>query len=163
MPGWISSRQATALATASLQSLAGLVHVPGQGHLPHQWQNQGSIFRSENVIYSTAPFWKWYFFHLSRHVIFYSHHGLFAFILPYFAIILSFYFPFSNFLSPFFLFLFPFFFFLLHFPPFSFHISPPNDIGWYFPPPRGGGGIFQYIGPWAEPRAGWDSSCHHCP
>ncbi len=74
-----------------------------------------------------------------------SHPGLFVLFLPYFAIILPFYFPFSHFLSPFFLFLSLFFLFLLHFPPFSlrlFIFFPPNDIGWYFPPPPRGGGYF---------------------
>ncbi len=114
--------------------------------------DQGSIFRSENNIYSPTPFWQWYFFPLSRHVVFfYSHYSLFALILSYFAFILPFYFPFSHFLSPFFLFLSlpfsftllpislsPFFLFLLHFPPSSFCLFifvPPNYIGWYFYPP----------------------------
>jgi hypothetical protein len=80
------------------------------------------------------------FFHFSRHVVFYSHRGLFAIILPYFVFILPFNFPFSHFLSPFYLFLATFLLFLLHFPPFfspPFHIFPPNDISWYFPPQRG--------------------------
>ncbi len=75
---------------------------------------------------------------------------LFSLILPYFAFILPFNFPFSHFLSHFFLFLFPFFLFLLHFPPFSlrlFIFFPPNDIGWYFPPPTGGVGYFPLYRP----------------
>jgi hypothetical protein len=103
-------------------------------------RDQGSIFRSENYIYSPPPPSENDIFFPSRDMsFFYSHCGLFALILPYFAFILPFYFPFSNFLSPFFpflspffLFLSPFFLFLLHFLPFSlglFIFFPPNDIG----------------------------------
>ncbi len=95
--------------------------------------SQGSIFRSENDIYP-PPLLKIIFFLLSLHVIFRLPSWPFCLnstlFCNYFTLLL----PLSHFLSPFFL-------FLLHFPPFSlrlFIFFPPNDIGWYFPPPRGG-------------------------
>ncbi len=104
-------------------------------------QYPGSIFRSENFIYS-PPSEKEILSPSRDTSFFISHCGLFALILPYFAIILPFYFPFSHFLSPSFL-------FLLHFPPFSlpFHIFSPKWHRLIFPPPQGRG-IFQYIHPW---------------
>jgi hypothetical protein len=81
---------------------------------------QGSIFWSENDIYSPPPFRKCYF-SLS---LFDSYCALFVFILPYFA-----------FISP----LTPIFSFSFHFVPFPFtfstfssspfYIFPSNDIG----------------------------------
>jgi hypothetical protein len=82
-----------------------------------------------------TPFWKRYFFPLSRHIIFWVPRGLFALILPYFAIILLFNFLFSHFLSPFFIFLPPFFLFFYIFPLFLFAFS-------YFSPQMTSGGIF---------------------
>ncbi len=97
---------------------------------------QGSIFRSENKIYSPLPpSSENDIFPPSHDALFFnSHRGLFALILPYFAFILPFYFPFSHFLSPFFL-------FLLYFPPFSLRlfIFFPQMTSADIPPPRGGG------------------------
>ncbi len=95
---------------------------------------QGSIFRSENDIYSPPPLWKWYFSPSRDMSFFDSHRGLFALILPYFVFILPFFFPFSHFLSPFFLFLliFPLFLF-----PFSYFF-PKMTSADIFPPPWGG-------------------------
>jgi hypothetical protein len=83
-----------------------------------------------------TPFWKIYFFPLSRHIIFWVPRDLFALILPYFAIILPFTFLFSHFLSPFFIFLSPFFLFFYIFPLFLFafsYFSPQKTSGRYFP------------------------------
>ncbi len=65
--------------------------------------------------------------------------ALFALILLHFALIYSFT-SYFHFLFLLFTFLFAFLFFVLHFPPCSllFVFFPPNDIGWYFPPPGGG-------------------------
>ncbi len=105
------------------------------------------LYFGPKTIFIPPPFWKLYFSPSRDTSLFHYHRGLFALILPYFAIILPFYFPFSHFLSPFFLFLPTFFLFLLLFPPFSFRLFiffPPNDIGWYFFSPRGGG-VFSNI------------------
>jgi hypothetical protein len=101
---------------------------------------QGSIFRSENDIYSPPPSENFIF----SPSFFDSHRGLFALILPYFAFIFPFFFLFSNFfpLSSFFFPLSSLFFhifrlFLLVFSYFfpqmtSADISPPPGGG-YFP------------------------------
>jgi hypothetical protein len=105
----------------------------------------------KRYLFPPPPFWKWYFFPpLGTSRFFDSHHSLFALILPYFAFILPFNFPFSQFLSPFFIFLSPFFLFSFIFSPFfssPFHIFSPKWHWLIFPPPQGGWGIFQYIGP----------------
>ncbi len=114
--------------------------------------HKGLFLGPKTLFIPPPPPSKNYIFCPSRDTSFFDfHRGLFPLILPYFTFILPFYFLFSNFLSPFFLFLFPFFLFLLHFPLFfssPFHIFPPK---WhrliFFHPPRGAGGIFQYIDP----------------
>ncbi len=106
---------------------------------------QGSIFRSENDIYSPPPkkINKLYF-SPSCHTSFYdSNRGLLALILPYFAIILPFYFPFSHFLSPFpFL---PFSFTLSSFFLFAFSYFFSQVTSADIPPPPPGGRVFSNI------------------
>ncbi len=95
---------------------------------------QGSIFWSENDIYST-PLSEMIFFPLSRHAVFRliscpvclnsSLLYLFTSYFLFFFLIFSFSFSFSLFLSPFFLFL-----------------SPPKDTGRNSPSREGGGGFF---------------------
>ncbi len=115
------------------------------------WLGSRGLYFGPKTIFIPPPFWKWYFFPLSRHVVFRLPSWPFCLNSSLFCIHFTLFLPFSHFLSPFFIFLSPFFLFLLHFPPFSlplFIFFPPNDIGWYlFPPPPGGGRIFQYIDP----------------
>ncbi len=82
-------------------------------------------------------------FRLSWHAVFWLLSFPFCLILPYFAFILIFYFPLSTFPFSFLPFSFPFLPFFTHSSFFSspFHIFSPYDIGWYFPPPGGGGSI----------------------
>ncbi len=111
----------------------------------------GSIFRSENDIYSPPPSEN-DIYSPSRDTSFFdSHRGLFALILPYFAFILpcfffiliffplsSLNFPLSSFffpLSSFFFNIFPLFLF-----PFSYFF--PQMTSADISPPRGGGGVF---------------------
>jgi hypothetical protein len=111
---------------------------------------QGSIFRFENDIYSPSPSWKWYFFPLSRFVVYRLPLWLFCLNSSLFCIYFTLLLPLFSFSFPFFLFIFPFFLFLLHFPHFSLHLFiffPPNDIGWYFPPQGGGGGYLPIYRP----------------
>ncbi len=106
---------------------------------------QGSIFLSENNIYTLPTLWKLYLFPLSRHIVFQLPWWPFCLNSSLFCLYFTLYFPFSHFLSPFLLFLSPFLLFLLYFPPFSlrlFIFFPPNNIGWYFFPP---GSIYIYI------------------
>ncbi len=114
---------------------------------------QGSIFRSENVIYS-PPLLKMIFFPLLWHVVFWLplwpfcpnsslFCNYFTLLLPLFSFSfpIFFSFPFFPFYFPFLPFSFPFLPFSFTFSPFSlrlFIFFPPNDISWY-PPPRGGG------------------------
>jgi hypothetical protein len=117
--------------------------------------DQGSIFRSENYIYSPSllkmifsPFRdksfillpSWHFCIISSLFCIY-----FTLLLPLF----SFSFTFLPILSPFFL-------CLLHFHPFShspFHIFPPNDLGCYSPLPlRGERGYFPVYRPLVQPE-----------
>ncbi len=101
------------------------------------------------------PFWKLYFFPLSRHVVFWLPSLPFclnsSLLCNYFTLLLpllSFSFPFLPFSSPFLPFSFTFspFFFS------PFHIFSPKWHRLIFPPPPGGGGggIFQYIGSWVQ-------------
>jgi hypothetical protein len=109
------------------------------------------LYFGPKTIFIPPPFWKWYFFPLSRHVVFrhpFLPFCLFALILPYFAFIWPFYFPFSHFLFPF-SFFFPlssfsftlspflFFAFSFFFPQMTSADIPPlgGDISW-FPPYR---------------------------
>ncbi len=93
---------------------------------------------------SPPPLWKWYFFPLLGHIVFWLPSWPFclnsSLFCNYFTLLL----PLFSFLSPFFL-------FLLHFPPFSLHLFNFFFPRWhrliFFPSPRGGGGIFQYIDP----------------
>ncbi len=96
-------------------------------------------------LFPPPPFWKWYFFPLSRHVIFWLPLRPFclnsSLFCIYFTLFLIF-FPLSSFFFPllpfsFLFLLFSFTFFLFFSSP--FHIFSPNDIGWYFPLPQGGG------------------------
>jgi hypothetical protein len=115
-----------------------------------EWiHTQGSIFRSENDIYSLPPPLKIIFFPplATRHFLLPS--WPFALILPYFAFILPFFFPFSPFLSPFFFFFplssfFSYIFPLLLFP-FLYFFPQMTSVD--IPPPQRGKGIFQYIDP----------------
>jgi hypothetical protein len=93
---------------------------------------QGSIFRSENVIYS--PPLKMKFFPLLRHIVFWLPSWPFcldsSLFCNYFTLLL-----------PSFSFSFPFLPFSLHFPPFSLHLFIffiSNYIGWYFFLSQGG-------------------------
>ncbi len=116
------------------------------------WKNcQGSMFWSENDIYSPSPpFWKWYFFPpLATPIV--------AF-LPQFCPILHLFYPFT---SPFLIF-FPLSSFFFPLSSFFFHVFrlfflvfshfPPKMTSTDIPPPPGGGSIFQYIDPWKLQR-----------
>ncbi len=107
---------------------------------------QGYIFRYENDIYS-PPFWKWYFFPLSRHIIFWLPSWPFCLNSTLFCIYFTFLVPLFSFSFPLIPFSFPILPFSFTFYPFfssPYHIFSPYDMAEY---PRGG--IFQYIDPCA--------------
>ncbi len=94
---------------------------------------RGLYFGPKTIFIPPPPLLKMIFFPPTRHVVFYSHWGFYALILPYFAFILPFYFPFSH--------------FLLYFPPFSLRlfIFFPQISSADISPPQGGGGVFSNI------------------
>ncbi len=102
------------------------------------------------------PFWKWYFFPLSRHVVFRLLLWPFCLNCSLFCINFTVFLPLWSF-SPLLPFSFPFLSFSFTFSSFSlllFIFFPPNDIGWYFPPPRGGG-YFPIYRPLAVRKKVW--------
>jgi hypothetical protein len=108
---------------------------------------QGSLFRSENDIYSRPPSENDIFPSLT-HFVFRLPSWPFCLNSSLFCINFTLLFPLFSFLFPFFLFRSPFFLFLLHLPPFfswPFHIFSPKWHRLIFP--LRGGGIFQYIDP----------------
>ncbi len=131
-------------------------------HLFQYWNSAGNPILAEGKAGVYILFWKQYLFppafrkvnfSRSRDISFFdSNSALFVLILPYFTLILPFYFPFSLFLCPFFLFLSSFFLFLLNFLFFLplFIFFPKRHQLIFMLPPWGGGGIFQYIGPWGK-------------
>ncbi len=122
------------------------------------WETVGSgsvrgLYFGPKTIFIPPPLWKWYFFLLSRHVVFrlplWSFCLTFSLFCNYFTLLLPL-FPFSfPFLSFSFLFLpFSFTFSLFFSSPFQF-FSPKWHWRYFTPPPPGGrGGIFQNIDPW---------------
>ncbi len=109
--------------------------------------SQGSIFPSENDIYSPPPSEN-DIFSPSRNMSFLnSHRGLFALILTYFAFILPL-FSFSFLFLPFSFLLLPFSFTISPFFSYPLHIFSPK---WhrliFFPPPPPGGGYFPIYRP----------------
>ncbi len=117
-------------------------------HLNLEHIPTGVYISVQKLYLSPPPFWKWYFFPLSRHIIFGLPLWLFCLNSSLFCIYFTLLLPLSSFSFPFLPFSFPFLPFSCTFSPFfssPFHIFPPNDIGWYSPPP--GGRIFQYIDP----------------
>ncbi len=113
--------------------------------------HRGLYFGPKTIFIPLPPCLKMIFFPLSRHIVFRLPSWPFclnsSLFCNYFTPLTSpflLFFPLSSFLFS----LSSIFFYI--FPPFSLHLfifCPPNDIGWYFPLPGGGGSIFQYIAP----------------
>ncbi len=107
------------------------------------WE-QGSIFRSENDIYS-PPLMKMIFFPLLGHVVFRLPSWPFCLNSSLFCNYFTLLVPLFSFLSPFFLFFYIYPFFSL-----PFHIFSPKWHWLTFPPPPGRGGYFPIYMPLVE-------------
>ncbi len=105
------------------------------------------LYFCPKMIFIPPPFWKWYFFPLSRHVVFRLLSWPFFLNSSLFCICFTLLLPLFSFSFPFLPFSFPFLPFSFTFSPFfslPFHIFSPKWHGLIFPPPRGGG-VFSII------------------